>query len=443
MATYYHDKDATRRTTLTARANTTAYSIGDKRKVSDTDKYWLECTTGGTSAGSAPTWNTGYGATTTDGTVVWTTRGTGDAYTPTDRAFNVHDTLSGASNYNALAAGDILYYNTGTYSVTAALETPINGGINNGAIIHCAYSAGAIAKGGGVIFDGSGLPAATTLYTVSLILNFHFGIKYTAATSHGVAITAAGDGAIFYNCESTNNAGRGFDVAAGAAMPILAYCKITGNTGRGIQAVNGISAGWTSTSACFVICYRCYLYNNGSGVSTAQGTAMSGIFLECYGMHDGTNVNVPFGAYNGLTVAINCLARELGTLNDGTNRFAFYEPASTLVLSLNNIFSDWTNAGAGVSSVHQNGGKLYEGMIVSDNNETRVSTGSIFWDMDAGAPATTDPSYVSATDSTPQADLSGIVYPTAIQTEVAWTIPGFIPKLASGGGLKQAMGGVR
>lgn len=47
----------------------TAYALGDHMKEGD---HTYKCTTPGTSAGSKPTFNTTYGATTSDNTVVWT-----------------------------------------------------------------------------------------------------------------------------------------------------------------------------------------------------------------------------------------------------------------------------------------------------------------------------------------------------------------------------------
>lgn len=55
-----------------ARADTTAYTVGQTILAS---AVVYQCTTAGTSAGSAPSYNTTVGATTTDGTVVWTSRG--------------------------------------------------------------------------------------------------------------------------------------------------------------------------------------------------------------------------------------------------------------------------------------------------------------------------------------------------------------------------------
>lgn len=62
-----------RTTTFTQRANSTAYSVGDRVYNATADGNIYECITGGTSAGSPPTFNTALGATTTDGGVTWLT----------------------------------------------------------------------------------------------------------------------------------------------------------------------------------------------------------------------------------------------------------------------------------------------------------------------------------------------------------------------------------
>lgn len=58
--------------TVAARANSTAYALGDLIMLGTTDLNVYECTTAGTSAASPPAFNTALGATTTDGTAVFT-----------------------------------------------------------------------------------------------------------------------------------------------------------------------------------------------------------------------------------------------------------------------------------------------------------------------------------------------------------------------------------
>jgi hypothetical protein len=60
----------------TAWAASTAYALGDVRLPTAglENGFRYECTTAGTSGGSAPTWNTTEGGTTTDNTITWTTR---------------------------------------------------------------------------------------------------------------------------------------------------------------------------------------------------------------------------------------------------------------------------------------------------------------------------------------------------------------------------------
>lgn len=64
-----------RGTTPTTRANTTAYAQGARVFPATPNGMFYEATTAGTSAGSPPTFPTQFGATVTDGTVVWTNRG--------------------------------------------------------------------------------------------------------------------------------------------------------------------------------------------------------------------------------------------------------------------------------------------------------------------------------------------------------------------------------
>lgn len=62
-----------RTNTVTVRANSTAYSLGDRVMLGTSDLNVYEVITAGTSAGAPPTFNTNIGDTTTDGTVTWLT----------------------------------------------------------------------------------------------------------------------------------------------------------------------------------------------------------------------------------------------------------------------------------------------------------------------------------------------------------------------------------
>lgn len=62
-----------RTTPWTARANSTAYSVGDRVYAATFDGNIYECITAGTSAAAPPAFNTNLGDSTTDGTVTWLT----------------------------------------------------------------------------------------------------------------------------------------------------------------------------------------------------------------------------------------------------------------------------------------------------------------------------------------------------------------------------------
>lgn len=62
---------------LTARANSTAYVLGDARRPSTANGWAYVAVVAGTSAGSAPTWPTVQGTTVADGGVTWLNVGPG------------------------------------------------------------------------------------------------------------------------------------------------------------------------------------------------------------------------------------------------------------------------------------------------------------------------------------------------------------------------------
>lgn len=66
-------KAALRTSTVTARANTTAYNVGDRVMLGTADLNVYECIVAGNSAGAPPSFNTNIGDTTVDGGVTWLT----------------------------------------------------------------------------------------------------------------------------------------------------------------------------------------------------------------------------------------------------------------------------------------------------------------------------------------------------------------------------------
>lgn len=67
-----------------ARANSTAYSLGQLRRPGTSNGYVYQCVAAGTSGASEPTWPTTVGLTVTDGTATWLCAGRG--YTMFDAA---------------------------------------------------------------------------------------------------------------------------------------------------------------------------------------------------------------------------------------------------------------------------------------------------------------------------------------------------------------------
>lgn len=61
----------------TSRANSTAYTVGQIVRPASGNGYLYRCAVAGTSGGSLPTYSTVLGRETTDGTVTWTTVGSG------------------------------------------------------------------------------------------------------------------------------------------------------------------------------------------------------------------------------------------------------------------------------------------------------------------------------------------------------------------------------
>lgn len=94
-----------RTSAVTVRGDTTAYALGDRVMLGTSDLSVYECTTAGTSAGSAPTFNTTIGDSTTDDTVVWLTLKQGLPKRPIYIALWVGDPTDAASGGAEVSGG--------------------------------------------------------------------------------------------------------------------------------------------------------------------------------------------------------------------------------------------------------------------------------------------------------------------------------------------------
>lgn len=425
MAKKYLHPSATRRTTLTARANLTAYSVGDKRKVTDADRYWLECTTAGTSAAAPPAFTPVYGNTVTDGTVVWTYRGTGDSYTPADRGFNIDDTFSSTSNYNAVADADEVVMTTGTYTPATNLITPVTGTVIRVLPITDAgvYT---IAKDSVTINFGS-LGSGDGL-TINLIgWKFH-GITFTAAPQDNVSQTAAGDAASFTNCKFTNAVRHGFyQTAPGTGVTLMDTCESNANGQMGFAGVFiGLNSG---TSASALICLDCKASLNGT-----QGFYIVAISKRCIGTVQAGATRYAFRwSAPGQQYASNCTARVIGALNDGYAYVGFEQPGALL----QSIATGFANPGAGTGSGATIPSGAYRGLIGGMDfygNDTNWATSTYATDIDNGSPCTVDPAFASATDDTVTGTLTGQLWTKIAGEGTAWITTGAVGVVSSGTG---------
>lgn len=145
--------EATNGLAAATRANTTAYALNAYMVLATPDGFFYKCTTAGTSAASPPTMNTTTGATTTDGTAVWTCMG--------------RVTLVVTTDYTVSAAG---IYIESTAAFTAGQGLTIDYTKKAGSVVEALVeSAGSYT----LIFDGlneaqSDKPVVVTLHKLKL-----------------------------------------------------------------------------------------------------------------------------------------------------------------------------------------------------------------------------------------------------------------------------------
>ncbi len=123
----------------------TAYSVGDIRRQlaapTAGNERALRCTTAGTSGGSEPSWSLGKGATTADGTAVWT-EVTGNSTYGWSAAFK---RIKEAVSTTWIAAGDTVYVaNDHSVSVAAMHILVFQGSVTTPCYLLCVNPAGSV-----------------------------------------------------------------------------------------------------------------------------------------------------------------------------------------------------------------------------------------------------------------------------------------------------------
>ncbi len=323
--------------------------------------------------------------------------------------WNINDVLT-AANPKGLGAGDLVGLLTGgTHSATTQLGTFASGG-NSPIIFAADPSDGSLARGALAVIDGAGLGGTETGLTIGHYYNIVIGIKVQNFPSVGFYLNASGDYSMVIGCEADANAGNGFEVAVNCPYAVLAYCRAVNNSG-----VYGISHQHYANPG---LIYRCY--SDGTIYHSGRPTWI----IDCL-----TEKNIVIG--RSPAFADGLVARALGTR--GQNGIKVGQSTANQVV-LNTIMSFYD---IGMSQQGTQPPALTAGNVYHDCTSARDFTPL----LDGDSPIdTTDPAFVSSTDWTPTADLSGRATPLeAIHQEAPWIIPGAIqPGGGGGGGISRA-----
>lgn len=436
-STWHVRLGATNRTALAARANSTAYIVGDKVKPA-TGVFWLECTTAGTTDVAAPTFTPVYGNTVTDGTVVWTYRGTGVTAVDDD-AWHVDDTLS-TTNINAIAARDLILFQGGTYSPAGAISmnTTLGVGFLSAARYLPADDSGAVDITKEAILDGQSLTVSSTVIAVNITVQNSAGSGWNSSN--------AMDGSVFINCKGKDNATDGFTfTTAGLGGIFLIYCEASGNGAIGFNTPFRYASG---TSVACPVLYRCVAKDNTSYDLT--GNVTNG-FAAAFGMEviNSTTLAADKSYINSAELAlfVDGLIRNTQAQNNTYAQVGFLSAtANNSTILLNSIIAGLNNAGtgAGVIDATLATGHPFMGGNISYDNKTSGYNNTPDVNFDDG-PNTTNPAFTSTTDHSPTADLSGIaLFKPVDGVSTGDDVVGPIPEAGgAGGGLKQIFGGVK
>lgn len=429
MAKFYMHPSSDRRSTQTARANLTAYNVGDKRKsATATDKFILECTTAGTSGAAAPAYTPVYNNTVNDGTVVWTYKNTGvfDVTNPDKAALNCLDALS--STYTTLASGDIVIALTNgsteyTYSAscTQASVSVVkyvvrgydNAKTNNYAIFNCSGSVQQTIGGQCVMFRWHWKNCSTSPVT------------FTADCTRIVC------------CKFTNNSGYGLLVGTGAEGSSVSSCVFESNTTGGVQMIDTASGGsivgnyFAGNTGPAIVAGSALIYGNvikASGGATGAGIYIgnAGNSSHCVISHNTIYVAAAFTANYGaifyfanasasIVLVDNYIEGAVGSGAAAGNCRAYYlvnnnATTGAIAVMTNNYY--YNCDGAVSSELSDANVGMYEAM-----SNTQISFGN-----------------TTSGDFEPTTDTSAAAYASKIGNETAWWGIGALPYIPSGGG---------
>lgn len=183
-------------TALASAQRSHAYNVGDYVIPATPNSHYYKCTTAGTSGSGVPSWNTGSGSTTADGTVTWTEQGATATYGYRVSALNSAGETLACSEVTATGAATLsaTVPVTLTWSaVTGATSYKVYGRTSGGELFMSAVS-GVTFTDDGTATPAGALPAADTTAAAPAALYTHDDAnwRWVGFASGDTCIYAAG-----------------------------------------------------------------------------------------------------------------------------------------------------------------------------------------------------------------------------------------------------------